>query len=147
MSFNPFKPPIDLEQRTLKPVRILKTQSLPSSPCHLESQTPKSASSSPKVELEEDEMASNNNNNTVQNLPPSQATLSMPLEDFFSQSTQDLKVSTKAFVNKTDCSIANLENQVGQIAAVLSQREPGKLPCQVVVNPKDLNNAHVNVIT
>ncbi|KAM1532969.1 hypothetical protein ACFX10_006929 [Malus domestica] len=97
------------------------------------------------------------NNNNVQNLPPPQATPSKPLEDIIStltgqvsslaQSTHDLKVLTQAFMNKTDRSIANLETQVGQIAAVINQREPGKLPSQVVVNPKDLNNAQVNVIT
>ncbi|KAB2604871.1 hypothetical protein D8674_037158 [Pyrus ussuriensis x Pyrus communis] len=156
MSFNPFKQPIDLEH-TLKPVKIFKTQSLPSSPCHSESHTPKSASSSPKAELEEDEMAMANNNNNNNDNEANRALKDKPLEDIMStlvgqvsslaQSTQDLKVSTQAFMNKIDHSIANLETQVGWIAAVINQRELGKLPSQVVVNPKDLNNARVNVIT
>ncbi|KAI5317403.1 hypothetical protein L3X38_037110 [Prunus dulcis] len=42
--------------------------------------------------------------------------------------------------------IKSLENQVGQIAASLSQREPGKFPSQVIPNP---NGGHdtANVIT
>ncbi|CAB4308752.1 unnamed protein product [Prunus armeniaca] len=31
--------------------------------------------------------------------------------------------------------IKSFENQVGQIAASLSQREPGKFPSQVIPNP------------
>ncbi|KAI5323941.1 hypothetical protein L3X38_033014 [Prunus dulcis] len=51
-------------------------------------------------------------------------------------------MSTQGFIRETrqthaqmSTTIKSLENQVGQIAASLSQREPGKLPSQVIPDP------------
>jgi hypothetical protein len=41
-------------------------------------------------------------------------------------------------VNSHSQSIAKLEAQVGQIANTLNRREEGKLPSQLVLNPKGL---------
>ncbi|XP_008234839.1 PREDICTED: uncharacterized protein LOC103333720 [Prunus mume] len=53
-----------------------------------------------------------------------------------------LALSTQGFMQEISqtqaqmsTAIKSLENQVGQIAASLSQREPGKLPSQVIPNP------------
>ncbi|XP_020417999.1 uncharacterized protein LOC109948709 [Prunus persica] len=64
-----------------------------------------------------------------------------------------LALSTQGFMQETrqtqaqmSTAIKSLENQVGQIAASLSQREPGKFPSQVIPNP---NGGHdtANAIT
>lgn len=70
------------------------------------------------------------------------------LEDLIAsmaQSTQSFIQKSETHMQKTDRAIANLEQQMGQLATALNQREPGRLPGQVIINPK--NNEQVNAIT
>ena len=49
---------------------------------------------------------------------------------------ESLALSTQSFVQETRQSIKNLENQIEQIATSLSQRDQGRLPSQVIQNPR-----------
>ncbi|KAK2396375.1 hypothetical protein QL285_058032 [Trifolium repens] len=49
---------------------------------------------------------------------------------------------TRAAQKNTTTSIKNLEIQVGQIAQQLSQRAPGSLPSDIVLNPRDRGNVN-----
>ncbi|CAL2266116.1 unnamed protein product [Prunus armeniaca] len=50
-------------------------------------------------------------------------------------STQGFMQETRQTQAQTSTAIKSLENQVGQIATSLSQREPGQFPSQVIPNP------------
>ncbi|XP_038722026.1 uncharacterized protein LOC120014178 [Tripterygium wilfordii] len=48
---------------------------------------------------------------------------------------------------KQDKAIENLERQMSQVVTVLSQREPGKLPSQIEINPKGVNPEQAAAVT
>ncbi|CAL8163032.1 unnamed protein product [Prunus armeniaca] len=73
-----------------------------------------------------------------QNAPPPPPGQGKSLEELINSlalSTQDFMQETRQTHTQMSTAIKSLENQVGQIAASLSQREPGKFPSQVIPNP------------
>ncbi|XP_034197286.1 uncharacterized protein LOC117612730 [Prunus dulcis] len=78
--------------------------------------------------------------------PPGQGKSLEELINSLALSTQGFMQETRQTQAQMSTAIKSLENQVGQIAASLSQREPGKFPSQVIPNP---NGGHdtANVIT
>ena len=72
-------------------------------------------------------------------MPPTQNS-GTSLEDL----VKVLSTNTIQFQQETKASIRNLEAQIGQMAATLSQiqaRDLGKLPSQTIVNPRENVNA------
>ncbi|XP_034215635.1 uncharacterized protein LOC117627589 [Prunus dulcis] len=78
--------------------------------------------------------------------PPGQGKSLEELINSLALSTQGFMQETRQTQAQMSTAIKSLENQVGQIAASLSQREPGKFPSQVIPNP---NGGHdtANAIT
>jgi len=69
---------------------------------------------------------------SAQTAPAHQA----PTQVLASSSQSNLEDTLKAFMQITNLAIAKMEVQMGQMANHLSEREKGKLPSQLVPNPK-----------
>ncbi|CAL9029774.1 unnamed protein product [Prunus brigantina] len=67
---------------------------------------------------------------------------SSSLEDIVKQ----MAINQSNFQQTTQAAISKLEVQLGQIAAEIAQREPGKWPSQTVINPKNQEAKAVHVL-
>lgn len=67
---------------------------------------------------------------------------SSSLEDIVKQ----MAINQSNFQQTTQAAIAKLEVQIGQIAAEISQREPGKWPSQTMINPKNPEAKAIHVL-
>ena len=59
----------------------------------------------------------------------------------FIQTSEQRQQSKEAALRNHDASIHNLENQVGQIAKMLSERSQGSLPGNTETNPREQDKA------
>ncbi|CAL8988491.1 unnamed protein product [Prunus brigantina] len=57
-----------------------------------------------------------------------------------------MAINQSNFQQTTQAAISKLEVQLGQIAAEIAQREPGKWPSQTVINPKNQEAKAVHVL-
>ncbi|CAL9001046.1 unnamed protein product, partial [Prunus brigantina] len=67
---------------------------------------------------------------------------SSSLEDIVKQ----MAINQSNFQQTTQAALSKLEVQLGQIAAEIAQREPGKWPSQTVINPKNQEAKAVHVL-
>jgi hypothetical protein len=74
-------------------------------------------------------------------VPPKKADWEIAIEAMATH-MNSLTQETRAAQKNTTASIKNLEIQVGQIAQQLSQRAPGSLPSDIVLNPRDRGNVN-----
>src|SRR4051812_39167541 len=102
----------------------------------------------------------NNFGNQNQNIPKGQQPYRPPFQqpqryNEPPRAQPSLEDTLKAFMQTTSQNLSRLETQIGQLAAQTSEREKGKLPSQIISNPKTQCNLassstpseHVQAIT